>query len=105
MHAACALHLLLCLALAAAQSHDAPPPLTEWTRVLLTDAAKDDGAVCIDGTPAAVYVKPGIGENAKRFILFWEGGCVGKHLRTLLFAAYSRPLPPCRSLQGLVRVP
>lgn len=101
----CALSVFLFVA--AVQSLEAP--LTEWTRVLLTDAAKDDGAVCIDGTPAAVYVKPGVGENAKRFILFWEGGCVIGHLlkplqlqlapHVLFSAAYSRP-PPFVSLSA-----
>lgn len=51
----------------------AQDPLKSWDLVLLTDSVKF-GARCIDGTPAAIYVKPGIGSDANKFILFWEGG-------------------------------
>ena len=57
---------------AAATASEAPA--TTWQLVLLKEAAVNDGAVCIDGSPAAVYVKPGVGDKARRFILLWEGG-------------------------------
>lgn len=46
---------------------------TLWARVLLTGHV-EDGARCLDGSPPAYYVNPGVGENATKFILFWEGG-------------------------------
>jgi hypothetical protein len=55
-------------ALAAAAAAAAPAPLTEWTLVSLPDAP------CLDGSPAAIYVKPGTGDGANKLILFWEGG-------------------------------
>ena len=37
-------------------------------------------AVCNDGSPAVYYMAPGVGEDAKRWIIFLEGGvgCVNK---------------------------
>lgn len=40
------------------------------TRVLLTDAVKA-GAVCLDGSPAAVYVKLG---DPFKFVILQRGG-------------------------------
>lgn len=45
-----------------------------WSLVLLTEEVQTMGAQCIDGTPAAFYFKPGTGENASKYIIFWEGG-------------------------------
>ena len=46
----------------------APGP---WTLVLLQE---DPTARCLDGSPAAMYLRTGSGENATRFVLFFEGG-------------------------------
>jgi len=45
-----------------------------WSLVLLTEEKTTYGAMCIDGTPAALYYKLGSGENSSKFILFFEGG-------------------------------
>lgn len=42
-----------------------------WPRVLLPTAT---GALALDGTPAALYLRPGVGANKSNIILFWEGG-------------------------------
>ena len=48
-----------------------------WTRVFLTAAAKT-GAVCIDGSPAAYYIRTanaaGVKSDPKKWVLFMEGG-------------------------------
>ena len=41
-----------------------------WVPVPLTDPA----ALCLDGSPGAYQVKPGAGENATKFVLFFPGG-------------------------------
>ena len=41
-----------------------------WTLVLLADPT----AVCLDGSPAAMFLRAGAGENASSFIIFFEGG-------------------------------
>ena len=41
-----------------------------WVPVPLTDPA----ALCLDGSPGAYQVKPGAGENATKFVLFFQGG-------------------------------
>ena len=55
--------LLLATAFAAAA--------TPWPRVLLPTG---NGAVALDGSPAALYLRPGVGANASNVILFFEGG-------------------------------
>ena len=55
--------LLLATAFAAAA--------TPWPRVLLPT---ENGAVALDGSPAALYLRPGAGANASNVILFFEGG-------------------------------
>jgi hypothetical protein len=65
---------LLRAATAVAVVASASPPSSipgNWTRVLLDQS---QGAACIDGTAPALYVKPGVGENATKVILFFEGG-------------------------------
>lgn len=42
-----------------------------WPRVLLPT---DDGARALDGSPAALYLRPGVGANASNIVLFFEGG-------------------------------
>merc|ERR1719201_566151 len=41
---------------------------------LLTDAAKELGAVCLDGSPAAYYHQPGTGEGANKWYVHHQGG-------------------------------
>ena len=41
--------------------------------MLLHDAVAD-GAVCLDGSPVPLYVRPGSGPDAANYVLFWEGG-------------------------------
>lgn len=57
----------------------APPPPGVLDRVLLTEAASRDGAVCLDGTPAAYYWRSGSGSGKNSWVLFLEGGgwCAG----------------------------
>ena len=49
-----------------------------WTRVFLAAAKATTGAVCIDGSPAAYYVRTanaaGIKSDPKKWVLFMEGG-------------------------------
>lgn len=42
--------------------------------VLLSDAAKQSGAKCLDGTPGAYYIRPGSGDGAKKWYIHHEGG-------------------------------
>ena len=42
-----------------------------WPRVLLPT---ENGARALDGSPAALYLRPGVGANASNIILFFEGG-------------------------------
>lgn len=60
--------LLLLLAVLGSALSD---PSASWARILLTDAAEQEGAVALDGTPQALYVRPG---SSKKFVLFFEGG-------------------------------
>jgi len=32
------------------------------------------GAHCLDGTPVVYYHRPGVGENATKFIIYFQGG-------------------------------
>lgn len=55
-----------------------PPEKGRWTRVFLTDAAAK-GAVCLDGTPGAFYIRTTNANgtapaNAKKWVIFMEGG-------------------------------
>ena len=52
----------------------APAPLTTWSLVKLPDAP------CLDGSPSTIYVKAGVGADASKLILFWEGGGWGESL-------------------------
>ena len=46
---------------------------------LLSQAAKDRGAVCLDGSPAGYYWRKGKGDDSNNFLLVLNGGgwCVG----------------------------
>lgn len=61
------------LSLAAVVAGVGAQPLTNWTLELLQAGAKE-GATCIDGSPGAYYIKPGVGAEAANWILFFEGG-------------------------------
>ena len=61
-----AFHILL-LALQVSATPDG------YTKLLLHDAVAE-GAVCLDGSPVPLYVRPGVGDKAANFVIFWEGG-------------------------------
>ena len=44
---------------------------SSWDRVMLTDAAAKQGAVCLDGSPGGYFIQRG---DPKRWILFMQGG-------------------------------
>jgi hypothetical protein len=49
----------------------------EWTLHKMTDAAKSKGAVCLDGSPAAYYLRAPLKASAPRstkWVIFMEGG-------------------------------
>ena len=48
--------------------------MAEMNIVYLKEAAAKTGAVCLDGTPAAYYFKPGSAANSTKWILYLEGG-------------------------------
>ena len=63
------LHLLIAGALSAVDG--------DWTLYKLDDAAKSSGAVCLDGTSAAYYLRKPLTASAKpgsSWIVFMEGG-------------------------------
>lgn len=58
------------MASAAVAAAAVPPNVANLT--LLTDAAKNQGAVCLDGSPAAFYLRPEV--ETQKFFIFQEGG-------------------------------
>eukprot|EP00483_Globobulimina_turgida_P012582 UN12605 len=52
---------------------------TLGTRVNLTDAMNQNGAVCLDGTVPVFYWRPGFGDGVNKFHVFFQGGgwCAG----------------------------
>ena len=44
-----------------------------FDQVLLADAAQTQGAVCLDGSPAAYYIHKGSGSGANKWIFFLQG--------------------------------
>jgi hypothetical protein len=46
---------------------------SNWELVKLTEAVNKTGAVCLDGSPGAYYIRRGVPEN-KRWVVFFEGG-------------------------------
>lgn len=68
-----------------------------WPRVLLTEAAATRGAVALDGTPAALYLRRGQGADEGKYVLFFEGGgwcespedCVSRSNTSLGSSRYS----------------
>ena len=60
---------------------DAPVDVADgdWSLHLLTEAATTQGAVCLDGSPQAFYLRQPLtpnpsGASTKRFVVFMEGG-------------------------------
>ena len=57
----------------------------------LTDAAKTDNAVCLDGSPGLYYHRPGTGDGANKWYIHQEGGgwcssigaCQGRSMQAL----------------------
>jgi len=47
---------------------------TTATRVLLTEYVKATGATCLDGTPAAFYIRKGVGDGATKWYIHHQGG-------------------------------
>ena len=46
----------------------------KFSLVLLTSAAEADGAVCLDGSPGAYYLREGSGDGAQKWYVHHEGG-------------------------------
>ena len=51
----------------------APWNASEWELVLLADAAKTTGAVCLDGSPGGYQIRRGK-PGSKRWVVFHQGG-------------------------------
>jgi Pectinacetylesterase len=47
---------------------------TLFTPVFLTDAAAQNGAVCLDGTPGLIFIQKGVGNDALKFTIHQQGG-------------------------------
>jgi hypothetical protein len=63
------------LALAAGTAVTAAPTPTDlWSRVFLTYAADNYGAVCLDGSPPAYYIHWGSGADINKWIFHLQGG-------------------------------
>jgi hypothetical protein len=50
--------------------HAAHQPSDDWSLVRVTDPS----ALCLDGSPAAFYIRPGAKQNAGKWIVHLEGG-------------------------------
>lgn len=84
MPASLRLTLLAALVVAAAAFQDGSAHLyaqrasadgnSTMTKVSLTDAAAKTGAVCLDGSPAAYYIRPGSGSGASKWYIHHQGG-------------------------------
>eukprot|EP00440_Ansanella_granifera_P056504 gb/GFBE01061250.1/.p1 GENE.gb/GFBE01061250.1/~~gb/GFBE01061250.1/.p1 ORF type:complete len:427 (+),score=82.92 gb/GFBE01061250.1/:1-1281(+) len=57
-----------------------------WQLTMLEDAAKEKGAVCLDGTASGYYMEPGTGTGKDKWMVHFQGGgwctslelCVGR---------------------------
>lgn len=49
-------------------------PSATLKRVLLTEAASNRGAVCLDGSPGAFYYRPGVGPGKHKWYVHHQGG-------------------------------
>ncbi len=68
-----------CLFLAAAttalaSSGDTGAAAVMHDRAYLTLLPNPRGAVCLDGSPPALYFKPGMGDGASQWLLYLQGG-------------------------------
>ena len=45
-----------------------------WKLVLLTQAAEEQGARCLDGTAPGYYIERGSGTGVGKFMIHWQGG-------------------------------
>lgn len=45
-----------------------------WKTVVLNKAAREKGAVCLDGTPPAYYIEKGYGSGARKWMFHLQGG-------------------------------
>lgn len=45
-----------------------------WTLTLLDDAAKEKGAVCLDGSASGYYIEPGTGSGKEKWMVHFQGG-------------------------------
>jgi len=74
-------------------------------RVLLTEAARTKGALCLDGTAPAYYLKKGSGTGLRKWYIHHEGGgwcsslpdCYGRSQTNL---GSSKTYPPTANLDG-----
>jgi hypothetical protein len=64
------LTLAVALFLSATAAHAISPHLNTWTLVRVADSS----ALCLDGSPAAFYIRPGSNANAAKWIVHLEGG-------------------------------
>lgn len=77
-----------------------PPPIPgALHRVLLTEAAERDGAVCLDGSAPSYFWRDGFGSGAKSWMLFLEGGgwCAGTADQLPIFANGGGGMDSCYS--------
>jgi hypothetical protein len=63
--------LAACATTPAAASTPPLPSVSTWDRVMLTAAAAEQGAVCLDGSPGGYFIKRG---DPQRWIVFMQGG-------------------------------
>lgn len=52
----------------------APPAPPQVPLILLEKQLKETGARCLDGTPQGMYFEPGVGEDAKNWVVALDGG-------------------------------
>jgi len=45
-----------------------------WSLVLLEDALKNQGAACLDGSPAGYFIEKGWGSGVDKWMIHWLGG-------------------------------
>jgi hypothetical protein len=64
------LALAVALLISATAAHAIAPHLNTWTLVRVADSS----ALCLDGSPAAFYIRPGSNANAAKWIVHLEGG-------------------------------
>eukprot|EP00931_Biecheleriopsis_adriatica_P013651 TRINITY_DN11510_c0_g1_i3.p1 TRINITY_DN11510_c0_g1~~TRINITY_DN11510_c0_g1_i3.p1 ORF type:complete len:451 (+),score=78.31 TRINITY_DN11510_c0_g1_i3:71-1423(+) len=58
----------------AADIEDQPDKHPAWKTVILHQAAREKGAVCLDGSPAGYYFAPGHGSGKHKWMIHLQGG-------------------------------